>query len=454
MVNAVYFCKISKITCLHPNMFEKNAFDYTHRRKMHERYETYTQARAKGLAHFEDYELARQQLAYLRYEAIENLAENLLTFEENFTKQGGKIIWAENAQEAQEAILAIIKEQQATQILKAKNPITEEIGLKKYLKDQAYKITETDLECFILDSLALPVQPLSELQISTQLQANLPALFQKKTAENPRQLQMFQEVKDLQAKEVVQTIQKHLRLLYPETSVGITGANFLIADIGGVSIAENEGDARIVGSFANTHIVVAGIDKVIPRLSDLSLHAQMLSANATGQKLPAYQTVFIGGGQTTRYAILLDNGRTKLLADRRLRHALRCIGCGACAEVCPVYRLAGKEAYQSPYTGAVGKVVNEHLFGLPAHAEMTYASTLCGACEEVCPVQIDLPALILHNRTLQTQKDLASPTEKRMVKLWRKYMLQKKYWNRKISHWQGLPKFATVSFSDMYKKRG
>ena len=149
--------------------------------------------------------------------------------------------------------------------------------------------------------------------------------------------------------------------------------------------------------------------------------------------------------------------------------ALRCIKFGACANVCPVYRLVGGQAYQSPYSGAIGKVVNPHLFGKPEHIEMSYASTLCGACEEVCPVQIDLPALILHNRELHTKTTFASPTEKRLIRFWHKYMLQKKRWTRKSAKWkndalayffrrtwgrrQALPTFAQESFSDFWQKK-
>jgi L-lactate dehydrogenase complex protein LldF len=169
------------------------------------------------------------------------------------------------------------------------------------------------------------------------------------------------------------------------------------------------------------------------------------------------------------YVILLDNGRTKMLSDSRLRHALRCIKCGACANVCPVYRLVGGQAYESPYSGAIGKVVNPHLFDNPQHQEMTYASTLCGACEEVCPVQIDLPQLILHNRQLRTQTIVAPPTERNLIRLWHKYMLQKKRWATKNAKWknnalqhffrrtwgrrQDLPTFAPESFHEQWAKR-
>lgn len=462
--------------------FEHNVFDYTHRRKLYESYETYSQAREKGLLNFEDYELAKQQLAYLRYEAIENLEENLLNFEENFVDRGGKVIWAENAQEACEAIWEIIQKEQVTQIFKAKTATTDEIGLKDFFKDKTQKIVETDLGDFIIQALdeqasnfIIPAQHLSQVQISKQLQERLPALFEKEKLENPLQLQIFEDVKELTAEEIMKAVRKYLRPQYTEATVSITGANFLVADIGGVSITENEGNARLLGTFPKVHIVLAGIDKVIPRMEDLGLYWQMLSVNATGQRMTAYNTIFTGAkcaseidGTTEMYVILLDNGRTKMLADSRLRHALRCIKCGACTSVCPVYRLVGGQAYQSPYSGAIGKVINPHLFDNPAHTEMSYASMLCGACEEVCPVQIDLPALILHNRELHTQKSLASPTEKRLVRLWQKYMLQKRRWTRRSSKWkndalahffrrtwgrrQALPTFAQESFSDFWQK--
>ncbi|TAE15436.1 MAG: lactate utilization protein, partial [Bacteroidetes bacterium] len=387
--------------------FEQRAFDYTHRRKLYENYETYNLSRERGLSHFEDYELARQQLAYLRYEAIENLEANLLAFEENFTKNGGKVIWAENAQEACEAIAGILQARQASKILKAKSATTEEIGLKAFFEQQGLTIQETDLGDFIIQAVGeqashfiTPAQHLSRLQIGQKLQEKMPALFGENTS---LQLNMFAELEDISAEEITEAVRKHLRKQYTEAEIGITGANFLVADVGGVAITENEGNARLLATFPQVHIAIAGIDKIIGRVADLALHWQMLGVNATGQRLTAYNTLYTGAKQPQEvdgveemYVILLDNGRTKMLADSRLRHALRCIKCGACANVCPVYRLVGGQAYQSPYSGAIGKVVNPHLFDNPQHQEMTYASTLCGACEEVCPVQIDLPQLILH----------------------------------------------------------
>ncbi len=461
--------------------FEQRVFDYTHRRKLHERYEAYIDSRKSGLNCFADYELASQQLAYLRYEAIENMEANLLAFEENFTKRGGKVIWAETAREACEAITNIIQTKEARKILKAKTATISEIGLTQFLEEQEIAVTETNLDDFILQTLAdkvnhftTPAQYLSRSYIATHLKESIPELFEVETKKNKSsQLQMFEEVPEISSEDISKAVSAYLRPHYIEAEIGITGANFLVADIGGVAITENEGNARLLATFPHTHIVVAGIDKIVPHFTDLALYWQMLSVNATGQRMTAYQTVYTGSrqadevdGATEMYVILLDNGRTKMLADSRLRHALRCIKCGACANVCPVYRLVGGEAYQSPYVGAIGAVINPHLYNKPAYFDMSHASTLCGACEEVCPVQIDLPALLLHNRALRVQSNLASQTEKRVIKFWHKYMLHKKNWTRWNAKWknntlqhffkrtwgrrQAIPEFVAESFHEQW----
>jgi len=421
--------------------FEQHVFDYTHRRKAQQSYESFSHSRKHAITLFADFELARQRLAYLRYEAVEHLETHLLTFEENFTRQGGKIIWAENAQEACEAIVHIIKTHDAKKILKAKSATIAEIELDAFFAQQDILATETDLGNFITQTIGGQAS-YSQTYIAHALQAKIPRVFEepKKTS---LQLTIFELEREFTATDIATAVGKYLRPQYTTAEIGITGANFLVADIGGVAMTENEGNTQLLATFPKVHIAIAGIDKVIPHFTDLPLHWQMFSVNATGQRLAAYNTVYTGAkqpqerdGAEEMYVVLLDNGRTKMLADSRLRHALRCIKCDACAHVCPIYRLVGKEAYQSPYTGAIGAVINPHLYNTPAHFEMSHASTLCGACEEVCPVQIDLSNLLLHNRQMRVQANQAPITEKRIIRFWHKYMLNKKRWTRWNSKWK------------------
>jgi L-lactate dehydrogenase complex protein LldF len=227
-----------------------------------------------------------------------------------------------------------------------------------------------------------------------------------------------------------------LREKYVTADIGITGGNFLIADIGGIAVTENEGNARLSTSFPKVHIALVGIEKMIPSMEDLSLFWPMLAHSGTGQKVTAYNTIFTGpkqageiDGPEEMYVVLLDNGRTHLLADVEKRQALNCIRCGACLNVCPVYKNIGGHTYNSTYSGPIGSVITPHYEGMEKFKHLSYASSLCGACTSVCPVKIDLHNLLLLNRNQSVKEGLSTKTEKFGFKVWKKMMMKRSRMN-------------------------
>jgi L-lactate dehydrogenase complex protein LldF len=266
-----------------------------------------------------------------------------------------------------------------------------------------------------------------------------------------------------------------LRKKYVEAEVGITGANFIIADIGGIAITENEGNARLSCSMPKTHIVVAGIEKVIPSMNDLALFWPLLATYGTGQKITVYSTIVTGpkqekeaDGPEEMYVILLDNGRTNILANEKSRESLYCIRCGACLNACPVYKNIGGHSYEATYSGPIGSVITPHLNGMKEWKHLSYASSLCGNCTEVCAVKINLHELLLENRHEAVDEGDSSFAERTGWKLWKQAMLKRSLMNmgnRKIKNWvvntllkgwkehRSEMEFPKRSFNQMWKEK-
>jgi L-lactate dehydrogenase complex protein LldF len=227
-----------------------------------------------------------------------------------------------------------------------------------------------------------------------------------------------------------------LREKYTDAQVGITGANFIIADTGAIAVTENEGNGRLSCAWPKTHIVIVGIEKVIPSLTDLALFWPLLSTFGTGQKVTVYNSVITGPRQATEtdgpeemYVIMLDNGRTNILANPKTRESLYCIRCGACLNACPVYKNIGGHAYETTYSGPIGSVITPHLKDMGDWKHLSYASSLCGNCTEVCAVKINLHELLLENRHEAVQEGAAALTEKLAWKAWKTAMLSRKLMN-------------------------
>jgi L-lactate dehydrogenase complex protein LldF len=408
---------------------EGKAFDLKHRNTINNNIDKYNTAVQRGLNQYQDHDLARSRAAYIKTQTIENLDQYLIEFETKFTQRGGKVIWAETAEDALREIWAIFKEKKAKMVVKSKSMTTEEIGLNEFLEAKGIENVETDLGEYIVQlahqkpyHIVTPAMHLSRQDVSK--------IFTEKLGVPPTD----------DATELTLTCRRMLREKYTQAEIGITGGNFLIADVGGVAVTENEGNARLSTTFPKVHIAIVGIEKIIPKLEDLDLFWSLLATSGTGQRLTIYNSVYSGARQTDEpdgpeemYVVLLDNGRTELLEDAQKRQALNCIRCGACLNACPIYKNIGGHTYQTTYSGPIGSVISPHYDGMKDFKHLSFASSLCGACGSVCPVKIDLPLLLLQNRAQSVNEGLSSTFEKIGFQMWRRTMLKRKRLNR----WSG-----------------
>ena len=391
------------------------AADLEHRRKINFNIGKYNASVPKGKEQFADVHLARERAKNTKWRAIETLDQQLEEFELNFTKRGGKVIWAENSDQAIEEILKICAAKNCKSVVKSKSMVTEEIHLNAALEKNGIESVETDLGEYIqqLDGEA-PYHIVTPAMHKNK--EDVARLFNKKLG---TPIDFTPEQLTLKAREI-------LREKYVQAEVGVTGANFIISDVGGIAVTENEGNARLSCAFPKTHIVVVGIEKMIPSLTDLGLFWPLLSTFGTGQKITVYNTIVTGprqenetDGPEEMYVILLDNGRTNILQNPKQRESLYCIRCGACLNACPIYKNIGGHAYGATYSGPIGSVITPHLQGMDEFKHLSYASSLCGNCTEVCAVKINLHELLLENRHESVEEGLTGFTERMAWKAWR-----------------------------------
>lgn len=401
------------------------AADLEHRRKVNFNINKYNAAVPLGKQQFENVDLAKERAKNIKWRALESLDSYLEAFEKNLTARGGKVIWADDAQQALEEIGKICKAHHCKTVVKSKSMVTEEIHLNKYLTENRIESVETDLGEYIqqLDDeppyhIVTPAMHKSKEDVAK--------LFHKKLFTAP----------NLSPEQLTAVAREKLREKYVQAEVGITGANFIVADIGGIAVTENEGNARLSASFPKVHIVVAGIEKMIPSINDLAIFWPLLSTYGTGQQITVYNSIISGpkqpgepDGPSEMYVILLDNGRTNLLANEKAREALYCIRCGACLNACPVYKNIGGHAYETTYSGPIGSVITPHLRGMKEYKHLSYASSLCGNCTEVCPVKINLHELLLENRQESVKEGNASFSERMAWKAFRMAVLNRKMMN-------------------------
>lgn len=400
------------------------AQDLEHKRKLSFNIQKYNDAVVKGTLQFSDLDLARKKAKNIKWKAIENLDKHLEQFEQNFTKRGGKVIWAETADDALQAVLQICREKNTKRVVKAKSMVTEEIHLNDFLAKNNIESVETDLGEYIqqLDNeppyhIVTPAMHKSKEDVAK--------LFHEKLGTDP----------NLSPTELTQVARKNLREKYITSEVGITGGNFLVSDIGAVCVTENEGNGRLSTSFPKTHIAIVGIEKILPSINDLSLFWPLLATYGTGQNITVYNTIFTGpkqhgetDGPEEMYVILLDNGRTNLLRPE-VRESMYCIRCGSCLNACPVYKNIGGHAYGATYSGPIGSVITPHLRGFEEYKHMSYASSLCGNCTEVCPVKINIHEMLLENRHIASEENLNGLSENFGWKLWKQAMLSRRLMN-------------------------
>ena len=341
-----------------------------------------------------DYQELRTQANALKKHTIDNLDFYLEQFEASVAAHGGKVIYCEDGTEVADFVLGLAKEHQAELIVKSKSMTTEEIDLNERLEHHNLESVETDLGEYIL-------------QLAHQRPYHIvaPALHMTRYEVGDIFTQRLGVANETAPEKQALIARGVLRQKFLQADIGISGANFLVADSGAVVLVENEGNARLTTSAPRIHIAVAGIEKLIPRAQDLAVFLKLLGRSATGQALTVY-TSFLSGprrpgeidGPEEFYVVLLDNGRTKLLADREKRQSLYCIRCGACLNHCPVYRKIGGHSFPWVYSGPIGAIITPQFLGMAHEPSLPFASSLCGACLEVCPVKIDIPKILLELR--------------------------------------------------------
>lgn len=435
-----------------------------HRRKINFNIGRYNAVVPKGKAQFTDVDLARERAKNLKWRAIETLDQQLEEFELNFTRRGGKVIWAENTEQALQAIWQICQEKQCKTLVKSKSMVTEEIHLNDFLEKKGIESVETDLGEYI-----------QQLDGEPPYHIVTPAMHKSKEDVAKLFAEKLGTPSNLTPEELTLVARQKLREKYVQAEVGVTGANFLISDIGGIAITENEGNGRLSCAWPKTHIAIVGIEKVIPSLTDLGLFWPLLATFGTGQQVTVYNTVVTGPRQANEsdgpeemYVILLDNGRTNILANPKTRESLYCIRCGACLNACPVYKNIGGHAYGATYSGPIGSVITPHLSGLDEYKHLSYASSLCGNCTEVCAVKINLHELLLENRHEAVEQGNMPFAEKFAWKMWRSASLNRRLMNMgngKIKNWvvnkvvkgwnnqRGDLQFSAKTFNELWKER-
>jgi L-lactate dehydrogenase complex protein LldF len=399
--------------------------DYEHRRKINFNISKYNAVVPIGKQQFADVATARERAKNAKWRALETLDQQLEEFELQFTKRGGKVIWAETAEQALEEIGKICREKNCKTLVKSKSMVTEEIHLNDFLEKQGIESVETDLGEYI-----------QQLDGEPPYHIVTPAMHKSKEDVAKLFADKLGTPSNLTPEQLTLVARHKLRENFVQAEVGITGANFIISDIGGIAVTENEGNARLSCSFPKTHIAIVGIEKMIPTMADLGLFWPLLATYGTGQKVTVYNTIVTGprqegevDGPDEMYVILLDNGRTNLLKNPKTREALYCIRCGACLNACPVYKNIGGHSYETTYSGPIGSVITPHLRDMDDYKHLSYASSLCGNCTEVCPVRINLHELLLENRHESVEFGMTSFGEKLAWKAWKKGSLSRKMMN-------------------------
>jgi len=443
---------------------EKVSFDLDHRRKIQHNISKYDTAVVKGKKQFNDLDLARKRAANLKHKILNDLDKYLCEFEVNFEKNGGKVIWAATKKEAVKEILAILKKLKATSVVKSKSIMTEELDLNEILEKKKIEPIETDLGEFIV-----------QLAGEKPYHILTPAMHKSKEDVSALYHEKFGLPDDSTPAQIAEFTRKYLRNKYGEAEAGITGANFLLADVGAICLTENEGNAMMSFSFPKVHIVIAGIEKLIPSINDLQLFWPLLATFGTGQKVTAYNSIIFGpknedeaDGPEEMYVILLDNRRAKVLAQERTRRALSCIRCGACLNACPVYRNIGGYTYSTVYTGPIGAVITPYLENMRDYKHLSYASSLCGNCTDVCPVNIPLHELLLVNRHESIEQGLNTSGERFVMNNMRRVLLSRNLMNMGggfknllfrnffASSWgsrRELPHLEAKTFNKLWKER-
>ena len=373
--------------------------------------------RSEARAALPEFDQLRDEARDIKNHVLEHLDLYLEEFESNVVKSGGNIHWARTADDACEIISNLCLQAGAKTITKGKSMITEEIGLNDRLENDGFEVVETDLGEYLIQlrgetpsHIIAPAIHLNKTQIEADFRARHQSLSTNRVLDRPAQL--------------VAEARKMLRAKFINSDVGITGANFLIAETGSTVIVTNEGNGDLTQCLPKVHIVVASIEKIVPTLEDTSTILRVLARSATGQEISSYTTFSTGpkragdpDGPEAFHVILLDNGRTEMIGTE-FQDMLRCIRCGACMNHCPVYQSIGGHSYGWVYPGPMGAVLTPSLIGIEQAGHLPNASTFCGRCEAVCPMRIPLPKMMRHWREREYNSGRVTVIQKSGLKLW------------------------------------
>lgn len=436
------------------------AFDEEHWQKMNYSTGCYEKRFSKSRENYRNAELERQRAYILRNKSLLNMEKLLVDFETHFNENGGNVLWARDVDDAQEMIWELINKRDIKAVTRTNSVVLDEIGLNKFLEEKKMPYYETSVSRYVLQAAGqAPYHPM------------FPALHLSKEEINSVLNQHYKLKLDSSSKQMVNFIRHQTSKHITQAHVCITGANFLLSDIGGVAMTENEGN--IVKSCASVklHIVVADITKVIPSVEDLGLLLPLASAHSTGSSMSAINTITTGpakngNGPEQMVVILLDNGRSDVLGNEVIRQSLSCIRCGACVSVCPIYKNIGGYAYGTTYIGPIGAVMTPLMIDLEDYAHLTTLCSLCGRCVESCPVKIPITDLVIENRRLVATERIGDAKYEAMVRtmighgksrkkmdcaLWIKRLEIKQLVNKNAFTKRVMPEIASKSFSQMSK---
>ncbi len=389
---------------------------------IHRGTDRFTNHRAEAVEDFPEMDDMRNRAQAIRHQVLSSLNSYVDQFTASVEAAGGVVHLATDADEARKVIARLVEGKQGRPIIKSKSMVTEELHLNPFLEKLGHEVVETDLGEFIIQLAEEPPVHIIAPALDRTRQ-EIGRLFSDRLGV------AYTEVPT----ELNQIAREHLRDIFLRAGVGITGVNFGVAETGSIVTVTNEGNGRLTSTTPPLHIAVMGIERLVPGLEDLEVMLEVLARSATGQRLSVYSNIVTGprrasepDGPDELHVVIVDNGRRSLLGTE-LEEVLGCIRCGACLNVCPVYRHAGGHSYGSVYPGPVGAVLSPALFGLEAHGDLPYASTLCGACLEVCPIRIDLPRMLLFLRQQAAPTHLPASV-RRPVEAYRWLALHPRAW--------------------------
>ncbi|KWX03165.1 iron-sulfur cluster-binding protein [Carbonactinospora thermoautotrophica] len=377
------------------------------RRNLYRATRTIRGKRAAVVGEVPDWEELREAGRAIKEHTLRNLDRYLEQLERAVTAAGGQVHWARDAAEANRIVIDLVRRTGEREVVKVKSMATQEIGLNEALEHAGIAAYETDLAELIVQ---LGDDRPSHILVPAihRNRAEIREIFLRRMPSAPRDLTD-------DPRELAEAARRHLREKFLTAKVAISGANFMVAETGTLVVVESEGNGRMCLTLPKTLISVVGIEKVVPTWQDLEVFLQLLPRSSTGERMNPYTStwtgVTAGDGPREFHLVLLDNGRTRALADPVGRQALACIRCSACLNVCPVYERTGGHAYGSVYPGPIGAILNPLLHGVSSEwdASLPYASSLCGACYDVCPVKIDIPKVLLHLRSRVVEARRATP---------------------------------------------